>query len=116
MYSSGRWRTGCSTASPSSCAFKAVGITAPFSAALLLQGLIAIGVAVPSVPGFFGVFEMGRPAGARCIYGVDRSLATSWAIGFHVLTFIPITLIGIYYFTKLGFRLRDLQRAETAAA
>jgi uncharacterized protein (TIRG00374 family) len=97
------------------CAFKAVGITAPYSAALLLQGLIAIGVAVPSAPGFFGVFEKIGQVGLG-IYGVDKSLATSWAIGFHLLTFIPITIIGVYYFTKLGFHLRDLQRAETGAA
>jgi uncharacterized protein (TIRG00374 family) len=97
------------------CAFKAVGIAAPFSAALLLQGLIAIGVSVPSAPGFFGVFEKIGQVGLG-IYGVDKALATSWAIGFHLLTFIPITIIGIYYFTKLGFHLRDLQRAEDDAA
>ena len=37
--------------------FKAVGIATPFSAALFVQGIIAIGVAIPSAPGFFGVFE-----------------------------------------------------------
>jgi uncharacterized protein (TIRG00374 family) len=93
------------------CAFKAVGIGAPFSAALLLQGLIAIGVSVPSAPGFFGVFEKIGQVGLG-IYGVDKALATSWAIGFHLLTFFPITMIGIFYFTKLGFHLKDLKRAE----
>ncbi|MEP6998869.1 MAG: lysylphosphatidylglycerol synthase transmembrane domain-containing protein, partial [bacterium] len=39
-------------------AFKAVGINAPYSAALFLQGVIAIGVSVPQAPGFFGVFEL----------------------------------------------------------
>src|SRR5207247_1322827 len=37
--------------------FKAVGINAPFTAALFTQGVIAIGVSVPSSPGFFGAFE-----------------------------------------------------------
>lgn len=92
-------------------AFKAVGIGAPFSAALLLQGLIAIGVAVPSAPGFVGVFEYIGQQGLG-IYGVDPARATSWAIGFHVLTYIPITVIGIYYFLRLGLHFRDLQRAD----
>ncbi|HEY9516785.1 MAG TPA: lysylphosphatidylglycerol synthase transmembrane domain-containing protein [Gemmatimonadaceae bacterium] len=92
-------------------AFRAVGIGAPFSAALLLQGLVAIGVAVPSAPGFFGVFEYIGQQGLG-IYGVDPARATSWAIGFHILTFIPITVIGIYYFGRLGLHFRDLQ--ETA--
>ena len=93
------------------CAFKAVGITVGFSAALLLQGLIAIGVSVPSAPGFFGVFEKIGQVGLG-VYGVDKTLATSWAIGFHLLTFFPITLIGIYYFGQLGLHFRDLKRAE----
>ena len=92
-------------------AFKAVGIGAPFSAALLVQGLIAIGVSVPSAPGFFGVFEYVGQQGLG-LYGVDAARATSWAVGFHVLTYIPITLIGIYYFARLGLHFRDLSRAE----
>ena len=39
-------------------AFKAVGISAPFSAALFLQAFIALGTAVPALPGFFGVLQM----------------------------------------------------------
>lgn len=91
-------------------AFKAVGITAPFSAALLLQGLIAIGVAVPSAPGFFGIFEKIGQLGLS-IYGVDRTLATSFAVGFHILTFLPITIIGIYYFGRLGLHFKELREA-----
>ena len=45
-----------------------------------------------------------------------RRSRSSWAIGFHLLTFFPITIIGTWYFTKLGFHLRDLQRAEADAA
>lgn len=98
-------------------AFKAVGITAPFTAALLLQGLVGIGVALPSVPGFFGVFEAIGQQGLG-IYGVDAARATSWAIGYHILTFIPITAIGIYYFVRLGLHFRDLKQtgAPTPAA
>ncbi|MGH7710964.1 MAG: lysylphosphatidylglycerol synthase transmembrane domain-containing protein, partial [Gemmatimonadaceae bacterium] len=36
---------------------KAVGIDAPYTAALFVQSLIAIGVAAPAAPGFFGIFE-----------------------------------------------------------
>ncbi|HET7623604.1 MAG TPA: lysylphosphatidylglycerol synthase transmembrane domain-containing protein [Gemmatimonadaceae bacterium] len=92
-------------------AFKAVGITAPFTAALLLQGLVGIGVALPSAPGFFGVFEYIGQQGLG-IYGVDAARATSWAIGYHILTFIPITVIGIYYFVRLGLHFKDLRKTE----
>jgi glycosyltransferase 2 family protein len=88
--------------------FKAVGIDVPFSAANFLQGIIAIGVALPSSPGFFGVFEVAATVGLA-VYGVPRREAVSWAIGFHVLSFIPITVIGLYYFARLGLHFSDFQ-------
>ena len=87
--------------------FLAVGIHLGFSAALFLQLLIAMGVALPSAPGFFGVFEKLATVGLA-IYGVSATAATSWAIGFHILSFIPITVIGIYYFSRLGLTFREL--------
>ena len=96
-------------------AFKAVGITAPFSAALFLQAFIALGTAVPALPGFFGVFEYMAVQGLA-IYGVGQQQAATWAIGFHLFSFIPITLIGAYYFARLGVRLRDLQSSPDVTA
>ncbi len=89
-------------------AFKAVGITAPFSGALFLQGLIAIGVAIPSSPGFFGPFEAFAKTGLQ-IYSVPVTLAVTWAVGFHLLAFIPITAMGAFYFSRLGLSLRELR-------
>lgn len=88
-------------------AFRALGITAPVSAAFFLQGLIAIGVAVPSSPGFFGPFEIAGKAGLA-LYGVPAAQAVSWAIGFHILSFIPITVIGTWYFTRMHLHVRDI--------
>jgi hypothetical protein len=93
-------------------AFRAVGITAPFSGALFLQGLIAIGVAIPSSPGFFGPFEAFAKAGLQ-IYGVPVTQAVTWAVGFHLLTFIPITAMGAFYFSRLGLSLREMRATST---
>jgi glycosyltransferase 2 family protein len=87
--------------------FLALEIQAPISAAFFTQGLIAIGVAVPSSPGFFGVFEAAGTAGLG-LYGIPAASAVSWAIGFHILSFIPITVIGAWYFTRLGIHLKDV--------
>jgi uncharacterized protein (TIRG00374 family) len=96
-------------------AFRAVGITAPFSAALFLQAFIALGTAVPALPGFFGVFEY-MSVQALAVYGVGQQQAATWAIGFHILSFIPITVIGAYYFTRLGIRMSELRSPAEAAA
>lgn len=95
--------------------FRAVGIVAPFTAALFVQGIIVIGVAVPSSPGFVGIFETAAKL-ALPVYGVDPAKAVTWAIGFHVLSYIPITLIGGWYFLRLGLHLGDLEQAEAAVA
>jgi len=96
-------------------AFKAVGITAPLSAALFLQAFIALGTAIPALPGFFGVFEYMSVQGLA-VYGVGQQQAATWAIGYHLFSFIPITLIGAYYFARLGVHLRDLRGPAEVAA
>ena len=95
--------------------FRAVGIGAPFSAALFLQAFIALGTAVPALPGFFGVFEYMSVQGLA-IYGVSQQQAATWAIGYHLFSFIPITAIGAYYFARLGLSLRELQPSTDAAS
>jgi uncharacterized protein (TIRG00374 family) len=95
--------------------FEAIGIEVPFTAALFLQSLIAFGVAVPSSPGFFGVFEAIGRVGLS-VYGIDPNLAVSWAIGYHILAFIPITIIGTYYFVRMGLHFRDIGRAAPEQA
>ena len=89
--------------------FFAVGIEAPFSAALFVQGLIVIGVALPSTPGFFGFFEAAAKA-SLVLYGVSESLAVAWAVIYHVLSLIPITLFGLYYLARTGLKLGELRQ------
>lgn len=93
--------------------FVAVGIDVPVSAAFFLQGVLAIGVAVPSSPGFFGVYEAAATIGLG-VYGVPRDLAVSWALGSHLLSFIPITVIGAIYFARLGLSVGDVRSARTS--
>ena len=92
-------------------AFKAVGISAPYSAALFLQGVIAIGVAAPQAPGFFGVFELFGKEGLG-LYGVPPDAAVTWAIGFHVLSYLPITVIGAWYFLRAGLSMGEISSVE----
>ncbi len=95
-------------------AFKAVHIDAPYSAALFLQGLIAIGVAAPQAPGFFGVFEFFGKEGLG-LYGVAADAAATWAISFHFLSYVPITVMGAWYFLREGMTLGELNTAEHEA-
>jgi uncharacterized protein (TIRG00374 family) len=90
--------------------FKAMGIDVSWSATLFVQGLIVVGVALPSAPGYFGLFETAAVISLG-LYGIDESAAVAWALVFHVVTFIPITLIGAYYFAKLGLTMGEIGQA-----
>ena len=50
-----------------------------------------------------------RPKVGLEVYGVSGGQAVSWAIGFHILSFIPITVIGLYYFARLGLHFSDFK-------
>jgi len=94
--------------------FLAFGIEVPWSAALLLQSLLAFGVAVQFSPGFFGQFE------AICrttlaIYAVDTGPAVSFAFGFHLGGFVPITLLGLWSLSRAHLHLADLKMRDENA-
>lgn len=86
---------------------RAFGIDVPWMATLFVQGVIVVAVALPSAPGFFGLFELGATV-SLALYNVAQSDAVTWALVFHVASFIPITLIGAYYSARLGLSVGDM--------
>jgi hypothetical protein len=91
-------------------AFLAVGIRVPIAATLIVQGVIVILVALPSAPAFFGAFEYGATIALQ-LYHVTQSDAATWALLFHVASFIPITVFGVYYAGRLGLSMGDIGNA-----
>jgi len=92
--------------------FRAFGIDhVPFSGAVLLQSVISLAVALPSSPGFFGPFEAAARAGLA-LWGVPGEQAISFAIGFHIAGFLPVTLIGIYYLWRLDLSWSEVRQSE----
>jgi glycosyltransferase 2 family protein len=75
--------------------FAAFDIPVSYLGALLLQGLLILGIAIPSTPGFFGPFEAVIVA-VLSLYGVPKDVAFSYALAFHITSFVPITLLGTW--------------------
>jgi hypothetical protein len=92
--------------------FRAFGIDVPWTATLFVQGVIVIAVSVPSTPGFIGVFERGAQA-ALGVYAIDGTAALTWAVVFHLISAIPITLFGAYYFARAGLTMDEIGSANT---
>lgn len=93
--------------------FLAFGIRVPFVGALFLQSLIALAVALPSAPGFFGPWEAAARLGLHGVYGVALDKALGFAIGFHMGGFLAVTLPGLYFASRLGVSLREVEARES---
>jgi len=93
--------------------FRAFGLPVPPEGALLLQGVIGFGVALPSSPGFVGVFEAAT-RGTLAMYGVDATRAVSYAVAYHIGTFVPITLLGLASLSRMRLHLAELRSAAAA--
>jgi len=92
--------------------FGAFGIDVDFAGALVLQGAIMFVIAVPSSPGYFGAFEVPVVA-VLALFLVPKSAAVSYAFTYHVTTFVPITLLGLFSVARTGFGLREVRAATT---
>lgn len=82
-----------------------------FIGAVFVQAVLGFAVAVPSSPGFFGPFEAAARL-ALGAYGVDSVRIVSFAMGYHVLTFIPVTFLGVFYLYRLGIRWSEVEHSE----
>jgi len=94
--------------------FRAFGMPVPAAGALLLQAIIGFGVALPSSPGFVGVFELATKYTLE-VYGIAPDLAVSYALTYHLTTFLPITLLGLYSLRRVHVPLGTLQTAGQEA-
>lgn len=85
--------------------FQAFHFTVPFTGALILQGALMIGIAVPSTPGYAFVFE-GAIVAALALFSVPTGPAFAFAVTYHITTFIPITTLGAISAIRTGTNLR----------
>ena len=91
--------------------FAVFDIPVNYAGALLLQGVLAFGIAVPLAPGFVGAFEAVIRA-VLSIYDISPDLALSFALTYHVTTFIPITLLGLWSFAVTGMSLGQFRKGQ----
>jgi glycosyltransferase 2 family protein len=92
--------------------FSAFDIRVSYWGALLMQGLLVLGISIPSTPGFFGPFEAVIVA-VLALYGVAHDRAFSYAIAYHLTSFLPITLLGLWSLSRTPGSLRRFARGES---
>jgi uncharacterized protein (TIRG00374 family) len=93
-------------------ALRSFDITEPgFLGAVFIQCIVAIAVAVPAGPGFFGVSEAASKL-ALAPWGVPEARLLSYAIGFHIAGWIPVTVLGFWYASRLKISFSEMSRSE----
>jgi uncharacterized protein (TIRG00374 family) len=91
----------------------AFGLTMTLPGAFLVVGYLTVGVAVPT-PGAAGGFHYFYKLAATQLFGAEESVAAAAAIVLHLVTFVPVTLLGMFYMWQDGVSLGQV-RAEAGA-
>ena len=82
--------------------FKALDIELFFSAALVLQMVIGLGVILPAAPGYVGTFEYFTVLGLA-LFGIGHEAAFAYALLAHICQFIPVSAVGLFFSLRKGF-------------
>ncbi len=72
------------------------GLDVPIWASMVVVGATALGMIVPSSPGYVGVYHW-LAANSLALFGVAETPAETAALVLHILGFGPVTLLGLYY-------------------
>jgi hypothetical protein len=72
-----------------------------FFGLMLMNGILNLSTTLPSAPGYIGTFDAPGIA-LLSAYGVDKTLAAGYTLVLHAALWLPVTLLGAYYFTREG--------------
>jgi uncharacterized protein (TIRG00374 family) len=102
--------------------FMAFGLYPSIAASFILLIFVAAGVMLPSAPGFVGVFQAATIGafvllnnlsllGQQSIgpFGVTKGEALSFSIILWLCSFLPVTLLGLYYLRREHLSLKSLE-------
>ncbi|MEX2148264.1 MAG: lysylphosphatidylglycerol synthase transmembrane domain-containing protein [Candidatus Rokuibacteriota bacterium] len=94
---------------------RAVHLDLPFVAGWTVLAFVGLGIAVPSAPGYVGVWHAAAVL-AVTIYGVPQSTAVAYALLYHAGQFVPITLLGWLFLVREHMTLGEAARAAEGTA
>jgi uncharacterized protein (TIRG00374 family) len=93
---------------------KAFGIEMPLPGAFLLQAMLVLGVAVPT-PGGLGSFHAFYKFGVTRFFGASDEAAVAAAIVLHAVSFVPVSLAGLFVMAQDGLSMGRLREIAGAA-
>jgi glycosyltransferase 2 family protein len=74
----------------------------------IVLGVVAFGVTVPSSPGYFGVIQLCFMSVLQ-LFTDNQADVFAASVFYHLSQWIPVTLIGLYFFSATGLKIRDVE-------
>ncbi len=92
-------------------ALRAFHIDVTLATGLIVTGVTAFGVTIPSTPGYFGVIQLCFQISMNTQQPrPDPSLVLGASLYYHMSMWIPVTVLGLYFAQQFGLSLKDLRR------
>jgi uncharacterized protein (TIRG00374 family) len=82
-----------------------------FIVLMLMNGLVNLATSLPSAPGYIGTFDTPGIE-TLAAFGVERNLAASYTFTLHAALWLPVTLLGAYYFWRAQLNWNDFDKAR----
>jgi uncharacterized protein (TIRG00374 family) len=86
----------------------------PFVGILLMAGAVNLLTALPSLPGYIGIFESGIKILESI--GAPSASAGSYVLVLHAILLVPVTLLGLFYMAREGIQWTEVSRLTTITA
>jgi uncharacterized protein (TIRG00374 family) len=95
------------------CVARAFGLDLALTIVLLTTAVANLATLIPSSPGYIGPFEAGVLLVVAGLAGIPRSVSLSYALVLHAALYLPITLVGLAFWSKLQLDWALLRRARS---
>jgi uncharacterized membrane protein YbhN (UPF0104 family) len=82
-----------------------------FIVLMLMNGLVNLATTLPAAPGYIGTFDTPGIMTLQA-FGVNPSVAASYTFTLHAALWVPVTLLGGYYFWRNHLHLSDIAAAR----
>jgi glycosyltransferase 2 family protein len=82
-----------------------------FLVLMLMNGLVNLATTLPSAPGYVGTFDTPGIE-TLAAFGVERNLAAGYTFTLHAALWLPVTLVGAYFFWREQLQWGDFAVAQ----
>lgn len=90
--------------------------TQPFVAGLAVSSVTALGMTVPSSPGYIGVFEALARETMVIFFGMEEATALSYALVSHAIVYVVLTLLGLVSMVQQNLTYSEIQKRISTEA